>query len=82
MEYASSSDLRAWNDILHDWGTAMGRISSSYSTRVSAASSSGAGCLECGPLCVCRLLAADDDGGDILRGAGVVVDVGHGVRVW
>ena len=46
------------------------------------ASSSGVGCLECGPLRVCRLLAADDDGGDILRGVGVVVDVGHGVYVW
>ena len=42
------------------------------------ASSSGVGCLECGPLRVCRLLAADDDGGDILRGGGVVGDVGHG----
>lgn len=46
------------------------------------ASSSGVGCLECGPRRVCRLLAADDDGGDILRGVGVVVDVGHGVYVW
>ena len=42
------------------------------------ASSLGAGCLECGPLRVCRLLAADDDGGDIWRGGGVGVDVGHG----
>ena len=78
MEYASSSDLRAWNHILHDWGTAMGRISSSYSTRVSAGLVAGSGLPECGPLRVCRLLAAGDDGGDILRGGGVVVDVGHG----
>ena len=39
--------------------------------------SPGVGRFGCGPFCACRLLVDGDDVGEIPRGAGVFVDVGH-----